>query len=167
MKKVLIIYETLHGSAEKCAMLLKEQLNQETEVVRLRDNQNLDLSGYDIIIVGGSIHMGVLHTRVRNFIQGNLSLLLEKSHGLYLCCMEQGDNARQQFENAYPEKLRSSSIANGLFGGEFNFRKMNIFEKTFTRKVAKVKDSISRLDINAIDSFVKKIDEKISNEVEK
>ena len=157
MKKVLIVYETLHGSAEKCAIMLRDQINQDTEVIRLRENQKIDPSVYDLIIVGGSIHMGVLHTRVRNFVQGNLDLLLSKPHGLYLCCMEQGENARLQFENAYPEELRSSSIANGLFGGEFNFKKMNIFERTFTRKVAKVNTTISRLEINEINNFADKI----------
>jgi menaquinone-dependent protoporphyrinogen oxidase len=161
MKKVLIVYETLHGSAEKCAMLLREQLNHETELIRLKENENIDLSGYDIIIVGGSIHMGVIHTRVRNFVQKNFDLLNCKPHGLYLCCMEQGDSAKVQFENAFPEKLRSSSIANGLFGGEFNFKKMSIFDRTFTKKVAKVNTSISRLDINEINNFVEKIDKVV------
>ena len=157
MKKVLIVYETLHGSSEKCAMMLKDRINYDTTISRLKDNENINLSGYDVIIIGGSIHMGVLHTRVKEFVEKNFDLLLKKSHGLYLCCMEQGDTARLQFENAYPEKLRKSSIVNGLFGGEFNFKKMNLFEKTFTKKVAKVNASISMINISEIDKFAKEI----------
>ncbi|MDY6801220.1 MAG: hypothetical protein SVU94_08360 [Bacteroidota bacterium] len=42
--------------------------------------------------------------------------------------MEEGEKAREQFKNAYPESLRSKAI-DGHFGGEFNFDKMNFFEK--------------------------------------
>jgi menaquinone-dependent protoporphyrinogen oxidase len=161
MKKALIVYETLHGSSEKCALILKEQLRMETELVRLRENENIDLSAYDIIIFGGSIHMGVLHTRMRNFVKKNFDMLINKPHGFFLCCMEQGDAAKFQFENAYPEKLRLNSIANGLFGGEFIFKKMNAFERIFTRKVAKVSTSISRINFDEINKFVIKINEAV------
>jgi len=157
MKKVLIVYETLHGSSEKCALMLKDQINHETTVVRLKESEEIDLSAYDIIVVGGSIHMGVLHTRVRNFLEKNYEQLMQKPHGLFLCCMEQGDTARLQFENAYPEKLRKSAIANGLFGGEFNFKKMNLFEKAFTKKVAKVKASVSKINLDEIRKFALEI----------
>ncbi len=157
MKKVLIVYETLHGTSEKCAFMLKKLINHETRVVRLKQNEDIDISGYDIFVIGGSIHMGVLHTRVRNFIEKNIDLLMEKPHGLFLCCMEQGDTAWLQFENAYPEKLRKSSIVNGLFGGEFNFRKMNLFERGFTNKVAKVNNSLSRINLYEIQKFAREI----------
>jgi menaquinone-dependent protoporphyrinogen oxidase len=157
MKKVLIAYETLHGSSQKCAMMLKEKLKHETELIRLKENENIDLSEYDILIVGGSIHMGVIHTRIKNFVKKNFDQIMEKPHGLFLCCMEEGDAARIQFENAFPEKLRSTSIANGLFGGEFIFRKMNLFQRTFTRRIARVSTSISRINFNEINKFVEKI----------
>ena len=157
MKKVLIVYETLHGSSEKCAFMLKDQINHETRVARLKDNEDIDISGYDILVIGGSIHMGVLHTRVKNFVEKNFELLMQKPHGLFLCCIEQGDTARFQFENAYPEKLRKSSIVNGLFGGEFNFKKMNLFDRTFTKKVAKVNSSISKINLEEIQKFAREI----------
>jgi menaquinone-dependent protoporphyrinogen oxidase len=155
--KTLIVYETLHGSAERCAGLLKEKINHETEMVRLRDNENLDISNYDNIIVGGSIHMGVIHTRVRDFVNRNLEALIEKPHGLYLCCMEQGETAKAQFNNAYPEELRRSSVINGLFGGEFLVKKMNLFERNFTKKVAKVNSTMSRINLGEIDKFARRI----------
>jgi menaquinone-dependent protoporphyrinogen oxidase len=161
MKNALIVYETLHGSSEKCAMMLKEQLKCKTELVRLIENENINPFGYDIIILGGSIHMGVIHTRMNNFVKKNFDILMNKPHGLFICCMEQGDIAKLQFENAYPEELRMNSTANGLFGGEFIFNKMNLFERTFTRKVAKVSTSISRIDFDEINNFVEKINKTV------
>lgn len=155
--KTLIIYETIHGSSEKCAKLLKEKIGHETEIMRLKQNDKVELDNYDIIIIGGSIHMGVIHSGIKKFVENNLGKLINKPHGLFLCCMEKGENAKAQFEDAYPEKLRSSAQACGLFGGEFNFRKMNLFERRFTRKVTKIKSSVSHLRLEEIDKFAEKI----------
>jgi menaquinone-dependent protoporphyrinogen oxidase len=155
--KVLIVYETLHGTTEKCAKILKEKLKHSTDILSLKLNENIDLDEYDLIIIGGSIHMGVIHTRIRQFIDSNLGILVRKPHGLYLCCMEQGENARLQFDHAYPEELRQSAIVNGLFGGEFNFKKMNVFEKKFTRTVSRHHNSVSMLNLDEINQFADKI----------
>jgi menaquinone-dependent protoporphyrinogen oxidase len=156
--KTLIIYETLHGASEKCAEILKDKISHETAIMRLKHHDKINLDDYEIIIVGGSIHMGVIHTRVKEYIDKNLRTLISKPHGLFLCCMEQGENARIQFENAYPEELRKTAHAVGLFGGEFNFKKMNLFERKFTRKVAKIKTSVSHLRLEEIDKFAEKIE---------
>ena len=159
--KTLILYETLHGSSATCARLLGERIDHTVDILRLADNENIDISLFDIIIIGGSIHMGEIHTRVKNFVQRNLDLLLKKPHGLFLVCMENGDVAKSQFENAYPEELRISSLTNGLFGGELLFKKMNLFQRGFTKKVTKVKDSISRINMKEIDRFAKDINNYI------
>ena len=159
--KTLILYETLHGSSATCAKLLGERIDYKVDIVRLADNENIDTSQFDIVIIGGSIHMGVIHTRVKNFVQKNIDLLLKKPHGLFLVCMENGEVAKSQFENAFPENLRISSLTNGLFGGELLFKKMNLFQRGFTKKVTKVKESISRINMNEIDRFAEEINRYI------
>ena len=155
--KTLILYETVHGSAEKCALLLKEKINRKSTVVRLQENENIDISGFDMIILGGSIHNGVIHTRVQEFIEKNFPVLLQKPHGLFLVCMETGETAVQEFNNAFPEKLRKSAIASGIFGGELIFKKMNTFERFVTSKIAKVTKSVSRINFEEIDKFAEAV----------
>ena len=62
-------------------------------------------------------------------------ILKQKRLGLYLCCMEEGETAQKQFNEAYPVELRDHATALGLFGGAFNFEKMNAFERMIIKKV--------------------------------
>jgi menaquinone-dependent protoporphyrinogen oxidase len=76
--------------------------------------------------------------------------------------MEEGENARMQFDKAYPSDLREKAIATGLFGGEFNLRKMSFFEKKFTRKATGIKSSVSRLNVEEIRRFAEKMSKNLS-----
>jgi len=155
--KTIIIYESLHGSTEKCAKQLTGLLQGEVQTARLAENENILLDIFDTVIVGGSIHNGMIQTRVENFIKNNGDALLEKKTGFYLCCMEEGETARMQFEKAYPEKLRKNAIALGLFGGEFNLKKMSFFEKKLTKKITGIKKSVSKIKEEEIKKFAEKI----------
>jgi len=154
--KTLIIYESLHGSSEKCATRLKELIGGEIQLARLSENDKISLNPFENVIIGGSIHMGVIQSRVQNFVMKHQNLLLEKQLGLFLCCMEEGETARQQFAKAYPAGLRDHAVASGLFGGEFNFKKMNFFERKITKKITGVKNSVSKIDDNEIVKFAGK-----------
>ena len=149
----LIIYATRHGCTEKCALKIKDMLQGQTDLFKLK-NRSVDISNYDTIIIGGSIHMGQIQKQVKNLILRNGDLLKNKKVGLFLCCMENGETAATQFNNAFPEELRNFASATGLFGGEFNLDKMNFIEKFITQKIAKVEKSISRISEENIKTFV-------------
>lgn len=144
-----------HGCTEKTAKILADRLGQNTSLVNLRNVKNPDINGYDAVIIGGSIHAGQIQPGIRKFCQKNMEKLLQKKTGLFLCCMETGETAREQFNNAFPEKLRIHAKATGMFGGEFNLEKMSVFERKIIEKVANVTESISRLDETAIKEFAK------------
>ncbi len=97
--------------------------------------------------------MGQIQDKIRRYCNDNMNELLTKRLGLYLCHMTEGEKAVQQFNDAYCDKLRNHSVANGLFGGEFNLEKMNPHEKTLIMKTAGIDKSISKLDIKAIEGF--------------
>jgi menaquinone-dependent protoporphyrinogen oxidase len=155
--KGIIIYESLHGSTEKCAKMLTELIGGDIQTARLHDNEYINIDEFDVVIVGGSIHMGVIQTRVENFLKNNHEKLREKQLGLYLCCMEEGEIAREQFDRAYPAEFRKKAIATGLFGGEFNLRRMSFFEKKLTRRLTGIKSSVPKINEEEIRHFAKKI----------
>ncbi|MCB8995335.1 MAG: flavodoxin domain-containing protein [Bacteroidales bacterium] len=157
--KSVIIFESLHGSTEKCAKLLAGKVNSDIELARLQDKKDLDIEKYDTIIIGGSIHHGMIHSRIEKFIHNNHSILMSKNVGFYLCCMEEGEVAKKQFETAYPEDLRRKAFAKGLFGGEFNFGKMNFFEKKMTQKITGINSSVSKINLEEIDKFAAKVND--------
>ncbi len=145
-----------HGCAEKASKLLAEKLEGEIAVVNLKKEKKPDISTCESIIIGGSIHAGQIQDGIRKFCQKNMDQLLRMKVGLYLCCMEQGETAWKQFNDAYPEKLRKHAIALGLFGGEFNFERMSFFEQKIVEKVANVSESKSMMDLDAIEKFADK-----------
>lgn len=149
----LIIYESKHGCTEKCANMLKDQLNEDTTLINLKKHKNPELSSVDNIVIGGSIHAGNVQKRVKSFCQKNLELLKEKKIGLFLCCMEDGEKAQQQFKNAFPHELIAHAAATGLFGGEFIFERMNFLERHIIKKIAKIDKNISKISEEAIQQF--------------
>ena len=135
--KTIILYATHHGAAEEAAAFLKTRL-LDAKVVDIKKNREVDLLPYDAVIVGGSIHMGRIQSAVQKLLLKESEVLLSKRLGLYLCCMYEGDTARQQFAEAFPKDLRSHARATGLFGGKFDFDKMSFFERAVIKKVAAV-----------------------------
>ncbi|MCK5040485.1 MAG: flavodoxin domain-containing protein [Candidatus Aenigmarchaeota archaeon] len=150
-KNTLITYATKHDSTKKCAEKLAEKLDKAT-IVNLKDEPNPDLSSYDTIIIGGPIYAGQMQKEVNTFCKNNLLQLKQKTIGLFICCMND-DQAELQLKKAFPEELYSLAIAKDSFGGEFNFEKMNFFEKIITRMIAKQKNSISKIHEDRILKF--------------
>ena len=155
--KTLIVYASKHGAAEKCARLLAERLGREVDVFDLRNARAVDPSGYDAVVVGGSIHAGRVQVRVKKFCEAHAEALLKKKLGLFICCMEEGDKAWKQFHDAFPARLVDQAAAKGLFGGAFDFERMNWFEKTIIGKIAGVKESVCKINEPAVAEFADKM----------
>ena len=152
--KTLIGYVSRHGCAESCANEIYEKLGEEADVVDLKKNKKIDFSEYGRVVLGGSIHAGRVQGYLKKFCQQHLNELLSKELALYLCCMEKSEKAQVQFDNAFSEQLRKHATASALLGGQFNFEKMNFFEKAAIRKIAGVDESVDDLDHAALDAFV-------------
>jgi menaquinone-dependent protoporphyrinogen oxidase len=155
---ILIIYMSSHGCAENIASTLASKFeNHLVELHNLKNRMLPHLAKYDAVILGGSIHAGEIQTKIKTYCERNIDVLLKKNIGLYLCCMEKGEIAKQQFEKAYPEQLRKNAVAKALMGGEFTFEKMSFFEKTIVKRMANVNESVSAIKYDIIDEFAKKI----------
>lgn len=155
--KTLIVFTTTHGCTEACATKLRHQLKSDAEVINIKKKKPGNLSDYETIIIGGSIHAGKIQKKIKKFCQENLEILKQKKLGLFLCCMEVGEQAQKQFQDAFPGELIDHASATGFFGGEFNFDKMNFIEKAIIKKVAKIEKSVSKIDETNIVEFAQKI----------
>ncbi|MDA3954101.1 MAG: flavodoxin domain-containing protein [Bacteroidales bacterium] len=148
-----IIYATREGCTEKCAHTLAIELETNIEIFNIELDKNINLLDFETVIIGGSIHMGLINKKIKNFIDKNIEPLSEKKLGLFICCMYEGEKAQEQFRNAFPEKLRDNALAHGFFGGAFDFDKMNFFEKAIVKKVANIDHSSSKISLENIKSF--------------
>nr|MBD3621392.1 flavodoxin domain-containing protein [Sunxiuqinia sp.] len=160
--KTLIIYMSTHGCTKQVVTELAEQLNGEVTIKNLKEDKNPDFQNYDRVIIGGSIHAGQIQRKIREYCEAHLENLRRTQLGLFICCMYEGDQAFQQLENAFPEKLHQYAKSEAILGGEFNFEKMRFFEKLIVRKIAKVEQSVSKIDHEAIKNFAKKMDKTFS-----
>ena len=153
----LIVYVSKHGSTEKCAVKLMKKLKGQIDLIDLKSKAKVNFDKYDTVIVGGSIHAGKIQKRIKDFCGKHADQLMNKKLGLYICCMEEGDTAQKLFNDAFPESLRNHATATGLFGGEFNFERMNAIERAIIKKIAKTDKSVSKIDEKAIEAFVKEL----------
>ena len=151
--KTLIIYMTTHGCTEKCVQKLKQGLRGDVDIYNLKNKPKLMIDTYDTVIIGGSIHAGMLQRSVKKFCTDHTKILLRKKVGLFLCCMEEGEKAEKQFNDNYPQILRDHASAKGIFGGEFIFEKMNIIAKSIVKKVANIGHSVSKISEESIKQF--------------
>lgn len=151
--RTLIAYVTSHGCTEKAAQILEEQLKDDVTIVNLKKSSRPDLSSFDTIIIGGSIHAGQIQRRVKRFCQAHQDTLKQKRLGLFLCCMEEGDTAQKQFDEAFSVELRTHAAVTGLFGGEFNFDKMNFLQRAIVKKVAGITENVSKIKKDNIHQF--------------
>jgi menaquinone-dependent protoporphyrinogen oxidase len=142
---------------------LAAKLSGDITIVNLKNDKNPDFENYDRVIIGGSIHAGKIQRKVRDFCENNLEKLGYKEIGLFICCMHEGEEARKQLNDAFPEKLHQYAKTEAILGGEFNFDKMHLLERFVVRKVAKVEQSISRIDHEAIDIFANKMEKTVSS----
>lgn len=151
--KSIIVYCSSHGTTAKAARILAEQLEGKVDRVDLSQYRDPDLSSYDAVIIGGSIHAGNIQRKVKQFINNNHDILLTKKLGFFLCCYRDGEGANEQFENAYPADLRAVAKSEGLFGGEFIFADMNLIERIIIKKVAGVASDTSTFNVDSIKQF--------------
>ncbi len=129
----------------------------EVSLVNLESDEIPQLDDFQTIILGGSIRIGSIQKRMKKFCEKNLEELLKKKIGLYICCMFEGDTATGQLNGAYPEVLRDHATATGLFGGELEFGKMNVFEKMIIKQVANISVDVSKFNEAAVKKFCEKI----------
>lgn len=158
VSKTLIAYSTTLGCTEQCASKLKDDLGEGVEMVRISRRRRFNLQNYDTIIVGGSIHEGMIQRSVHKFCEANLDVLLQKQIGLFVCCIDPNANEQELIERAFPDRLVKHALASGFFGGELNIKKMNLLQKIMTRKAARLQKEPD-IDFQKILDFARSLQE--------
>ncbi|WP_010665401.1 flavodoxin domain-containing protein [Marinilabilia salmonicolor] len=155
--KTAIIYSSKHGTTRKVAEEIANLFStDEVTLIKAGQPEEPDLGSYDKIIIGGSIHAGTISKALRKFLKSNRNLLLQKQLGLFLCCMFE-EEAEEQMHRAFPEDIRSHAKTCHWVGGEFLFEEMNFIEKTMTRKITGVTESVSKLKHDKINQLVQEL----------
>lgn len=158
----LIAYTTKYGCAKKCAELLSKELNNQTEMVNLKELKEFDLSKYQTIILGGSIYMGRIQKEMTEFCTKNLDQLKEKHLGLFICGMQEGEQVSTELSQNFLPELLNTAVVKECFGSAFIFDRMNFMEKLIVKKIAKVSSNQSKINEANISKFAQKMNEHSS-----
>jgi len=156
--KTLIAYSSTLGCTEQCASRLKADLGNGVEMFRISRRRRVNLDWYETIIIGGSIHEGMIQRSVRTFCENNLDVLLKKQVGLFVCCVDPEADENELIDRAFPRELLEHALASGFFGGELNIKKMNLLQKIMTRKAARLQKE-PEIDFQKILKFARTLQE--------
>lgn len=121
--KTLIAYTTEYGTATLCAEKIKEGLHSDVEIVNLSETRGPSIQDYDIIILGGGVHMGKIGREMRRFIKKDIDILKTKKLFLFLCCLEK--NIQDFFEKSFPPEVLDIAIDRYDFGGIIEMDKLS------------------------------------------
>src|SRR6056297_1954276 len=157
--KTLIAYSTTLGCTEQCASRLKEDLGEGVDMYRISRRRKINSEEYGTVIIGGSIHEGMIQRAVRKFCEDNLQKLLKVEVGLFICCVDPGENEQQLLKEVFPDELLEHALAKSYFGGELNFKKMNLMQKIMTRKKERL-EVMPDIDFDRILAFADKLQQK-------
>lgn len=147
----LIVYSSKYGCTEKCAKLVSKELNDEVDIINLKETKEIDISKYDKVIIGGSIYIGKIQKEVTEFSTKYLDKLKNKHIGLFICGMQENDAIQTELYQNFPPELIKMAVAKECLGGEFIIDKMNFMDKVIVKKVSKVtsnKSNISEVNIH-------------------
>jgi menaquinone-dependent protoporphyrinogen oxidase len=154
---VLIAYRTRYGTTGKCAGLLRDRLSAETHITDLKREREPDIGPHDTVIVGGSIYGGTIQQELIAFCENHREALLERKVGLYLCCLYQGEKARQQIHATYPSWLVAHAAVMSSFGGEIEIAQLSLLDRLVVRNLFGYKHDISLLDTDEVERFAQSV----------
>jgi menaquinone-dependent protoporphyrinogen oxidase len=154
--KTVVIYTSKHGTTAKVAQMIAERLTgNQVSIIDLKKDRCLDILSYDGIILGTSIYAGNSSKTMQRFCKENIETLRQKRLALFVCGMEPDITKQQkELEKAYPQELYEYAISKCFVGGEFQFEKMNFFERAIIKRIAKTDKSVSRIREDEIERFV-------------
>ena len=171
MKKNLIIYSTTDGHTKKICNYISEKLEQKfrSKVISLNKSENIDLTKYDLTIVGASIRYGKHKSELYSFIHRNLAQLNSIDSAFFsVNAVARKDNKCSADTNPYMLKFlkntnwKPKNLA--VFAGKIDYSKYKIVDKFMIRFIMWLTDGPTNIsnvheftDWNRVELFCKEL----------
>lgn len=153
--KTLIIYATKYGASREIARRIAEKIPGAVLCDLKKDAIPL-LSGFDRVVIGGSLYAGILRKEVKDFVAQNASALAAKELGLFLSGMDKKpENHDVFFENNFPAEIRQAASANAFLGGIYDPAKAGFIDRMIFKAAAKQSGYVNTISEDEINAFVR------------
>ncbi|MEX1307458.1 MAG: flavodoxin domain-containing protein [Eubacteriales bacterium] len=150
--KTLIAYATQTGTTEKAAEMIADKLKAKPDIVNIGATKTIELSGYDFILVGGSIRMGKVNKAVRRFLANNKQALMSTRFGLFLAC-----GYPEEVENYYnvilDEDLKSHVTITAEIGYAYYLDEMGPIARKIISQLASISETTEKYNLKAIQAI--------------
>jgi len=171
MKKILIVYSTTDGHTKKICNYISEKLEQNfrSKVLSLSKSENIDLTKYDLTIVGASIRYGKHKSELYSFIHRNLAQLNSIDSAFFsVNAVARKDNKCSADTNPYMQKFlkktnwKPKNLA--VFAGKIDYSKYKVVDKFMIRFIMWLTDGPTNTsnvheftDWNRVELFCKEL----------
>lgn len=160
----LVIYGGKYGTTEACARKVAEQLDGAVVVSAAKDCSVENLEAAKRVIVGTSIYAGSLNKEVADLLLKKRELLLQKDFAFFVCGMRSYEESMDFIRESFDPELLRHAQAYAFVGGQYQFDKMNFFEKQVIKMVTKKegnpvsgKENISSLSDERLATFISQL----------
>lgn len=137
--RTLVVYGSKYGATKECAEYLKMKLKGTVEVINLKQQSKIDLTAYDKVIIGTSIYAGKVRKEVSTFCQKYEQDLVQKSVGVFICCMNTAQ-CTTYIEDNFSKAFNNHLIEQVGCGGVLDATKMNAIERFVIKQIRKISE---------------------------
>jgi len=148
--KTLILYASKYGAAKEIAQRIAKKI-EGALVCDIKQKNLPALSDFDCVIIGSSVYAGSLRSEAKAYAATYAGELSKKNLGLFISGFTEDDS---YFAKNYPASLVQSAKPKGFFGGIYDPKKANWFERFIVKIVAKESEYTDRIDNSKIEAFV-------------
>lgn len=158
--KTLVAFATKYGTTRSCAESIADRISGDVDVVDIKRNRAVSIEGYDSVVVGGPIYAGKVVGAVPAFCEKHREALLQRTVGLFICCLYEGETALSELDGAFPAWLNAHAVVRRAVGGAIEFSRLGAIDRYLARRVARIETDLWRVKDEELAAIAAAIDDQ-------
>ena len=141
--QVLVLYSSVDGQTIKIINHIKQKITGEVTVVNIDDNQHIDFSAYQKVLIGASVRYGNFRPNMIKFVNQYKTQLDSLSNAFFVVCLTARKPEKAVPENnAYMKKFEQLSQwqpqLKAVFAGALLYSRYNWWQTLLIQLIMKM-----------------------------